>query len=65
MPGHVLRLTRDRLDPGARSAFPATNRVLYLLDGALTVDGKDVPGDSAWHRAGAGYRRGARLATTA
>jgi hypothetical protein len=53
MPGHVLRLTRDRLDPGARSAFPATNRVLYLLDGALTVDGKDVPVDSAWHSAGA------------
>ncbi len=53
MPGHVLRLIRDRLDPGACSAFPATNRVLYLLDGALTVDGKSVPVNSAWRGAGA------------
>jgi quercetin dioxygenase-like cupin family protein len=53
MPGHVLRLTRDRMDPGARSALPATNRVLYLLDGALTVDGKSVPVNNAWHGVGA------------
>jgi hypothetical protein len=52
MLGHVLRLTRDRMDPGARSALPATNRVLYLLDGALTVDGKSVPVNNAWHGAG-------------
>lgn len=50
--GYVLRLTRDRLEAGSRLALPATNRVLYLLDGALTVDGKDVPVNSAWHGAG-------------
>ena len=49
----VLRLSRDRMDRGARSAFPATNRVLYLLDGSLSVDGKDVPVNNAWHGAGA------------
>jgi hypothetical protein len=53
MTAHILRLTRDVLPPASRSAFPATNRVLYLLDGALTVDGKDVPVNSAWHGAGA------------
>ncbi|HEV8615525.1 MAG TPA: hypothetical protein VGU22_08515 [Methylomirabilota bacterium] len=53
MADHVLRLTRDRLDPGARSALPATNRVLYVLEGALTVEGKNLPLDGAWHGAGA------------
>ena len=53
MTAYVLRLTRDVLAPRDRSGLPAMNRVLYLLDGALTVDGKDVPVDSAWHSAGA------------
>jgi hypothetical protein len=47
----ALHLWRDRLDPEARSALPATNRVLYVLDGALSVEG--VPVNSAWHGAGA------------
>jgi quercetin dioxygenase-like cupin family protein len=53
MPGHVLRLTRDRLAANARESLPATNRVLYLLEGALTVDGAGVPLNGAWHGAGA------------
>jgi quercetin dioxygenase-like cupin family protein len=53
MPGYVLRLTRDRMDAGARSALPATNRVLYLLDGALDVDGKSLPVNGAWQGGGA------------
>ena len=53
MAGHVLRLTRDRLDPGARAALPSTARVLYVLEGALTVDGKNVPLNAVWHGAGA------------
>lgn len=52
MATYLLRLSRDRLEPAARSALPATNRVLYLLEGALTVDGRDLPVDSAWHGAG-------------
>jgi hypothetical protein len=52
MPGHVLRLSRDRLEPAARTALPATNRVLYLLEGALSVDDRSVSVDSAWHGAG-------------
>ena len=52
MPGHVLRLSRDRLEPAARAALPATNRVLYLLEGSLTVDGRSVSVDAAWHGAG-------------
>jgi hypothetical protein len=47
----ALHLWHDRLDPGARSALPATNRVLYVLDGALSVDG--APVNSAWYGAGA------------
>jgi hypothetical protein len=53
MSGYALRLTRDRLDGGSRAALPAMNRVPYLLDGTLTVDGKDVLVNSAWHGAGA------------
>lgn len=39
MSTYELRLTRDRLDPGARyaTALPATNRVLYALSGDVTV----------------------------
>jgi quercetin dioxygenase-like cupin family protein len=53
MTAYMLRLTRDVLGPAERSAFPATNRVLYLLDGALTVSGESVPVNGAWHGAGA------------
>ena len=52
MADHVLRLSRDRLEPAARTALPATNRVLHLLEGALTVDGRSLAVDSAWHGAG-------------
>jgi hypothetical protein len=52
MADHVLRLHRDRLEPAARTALPATNRVLYVLEGALTVDGRHLAVDSAWHGAG-------------
>jgi len=53
MPAHVLRLSRDRLAPAARTALPPANRVLYLLEGALAVDGRALAVGSAWHGAGA------------
>jgi hypothetical protein len=53
MAGVVLRLMRDHLRPSTGAALPAMNRVLYLLDGELTVDGKNVPVNTAWHGAGA------------
>ena len=53
MAGPVLRLIRDHMRAHTRAALPALNRVLYLLEGALTVDGKDVPVNTAWHGAGA------------
>ena len=49
MTTYVLRLSRDHLESAARAALPAAARVLYLLDGAVTVDGRDLSGDSAWH----------------
>jgi hypothetical protein len=52
MAGHVLRLMRDHLQPNTRASLPAMNRVLYLLEGALSVDGKDLAVNSAWHGAG-------------
>ena len=48
----VLRLSRDRLEPDARTALPAVNRVLYLLEGGLTVDSRSLAVGSAWHGAG-------------
>lgn len=53
MLGQALRLTRDRLEPGSRSAFPLLHRVRYVLEGALVVDGTEVRPDSAWYGAGA------------
>lgn len=58
MSENVLRLTRDRLDAGARygQSLPSMNRILYVLDGDLTVEGggKQVPiaANSAWYGAG-------------
>ena len=53
MARHVLRLIRDRMAANTRASLPAMNRVLYLLEGALTVDGKSIPVNSAWHGAAA------------
>jgi hypothetical protein len=53
MTRHVLRLLRDRLARNAREPLPAMNRVLYLLEGALAVDGASAPLHGAWHGAGA------------
>jgi quercetin dioxygenase-like cupin family protein len=51
--GHALRLLRDRLDPGARLMLPALNRVLYVLEGAVSLDGADLHANEARHAAGA------------
>lgn len=57
MTGHLLRVTRDQLPPGGRYAepLPAMNRVLYVLDGDVTVEGGapvGVSANTAWHGAG-------------
>jgi hypothetical protein len=58
MTGHVLRLTRDRLGPGARLALAAGPRVLYVLEGEVAAEGAGEPAalaaNSAWHASGAG-----------
>jgi hypothetical protein len=64
MAGLVLRLMRDHLQANTRAALPAMNRVLYLLQGALNVDGKDVLVNSAWHGAGACSVAGGRAGAT-
>jgi quercetin dioxygenase-like cupin family protein len=54
MSKHVLRVTRDQLDAGGRYSepLPAMNRVLFVLDGDVTVE-TGAPGsvatNSAWH----------------
>lgn len=53
MGGFVLRLTRDHLQPNTGAALPPAHRILYVLDGTVTVDGKDVAAHTAWHGAGA------------
>jgi hypothetical protein len=64
MTRHVLRLLRDRLAPKTREPLPAMNRVLYLLEGALTVDGASVPLNGAWHGVGAGMAEAGREGAT-
>lgn len=58
MSGYALRLTRDRLEPGARLSRPAVNRVLYTVDGSLSLDptreAASVGANEARHAAGAG-----------
>lgn len=57
MSTYELRLTRDRLGPQGRyvSALPAMNRILYVLDGGLTVEAGGKPAvldpNTAWHGA--------------
>jgi quercetin dioxygenase-like cupin family protein len=71
MPTYLLRLTRDRMAAGApRGApLPGMNRVLYVLEGELSVDAGGTPvrvgAGEAWHGAGpyagAAGRSGATL----
>jgi len=59
----ALRLTRDRLDSLARLMLPPAPRVVYVLDGAMTVANRPptaeaglahpAPIHTAWHGAGA------------
>ena len=37
--GYVLRLMRDRLEPGGRLSLPPVNRVLYVVEGQLSIEG--------------------------
>jgi quercetin dioxygenase-like cupin family protein len=58
MTGYVLRLTRDQLAPAARydPPLPPGPRVLYVLDGDLTVEANGKPAlraaNSAWQGSG-------------
>ena len=51
--GYLLRLTRDRLEPGARLTLPALNRVLYIGQGEVTLGGSVLKENEARHAAGA------------
>ncbi len=58
MSRHALRLHEDRLAPGSRAApLPARNRIIYVVDGSLTVTEGGAPrtlaADTAWFGAGA------------
>ena len=53
MAGVVLRLTRDHLHGGTRTVWPPMPRILYVLEGAPRVEGKDVAASGAWHGVGA------------
>lgn len=52
---HTLRLLEDHLAPGARTALPSQNRVLYVRDGGIGADGAGhtvtVGAGAAWHGA--------------
>ena len=56
--GYRLRLTRDELEPQARlrAPLPPLNRVLYALDGQLSIEAgasrASLNANEAWHGAG-------------
>jgi hypothetical protein len=54
-----LRLTEDNLVPGEALSLevPGINRAIYVVHGAVTVNGKEYADDTAWHG-----RQTARLA---
>ena len=58
MNGHLLRLTRDRMEPGARdlAPLPPMCRVLYVLEGQLSIEAASTQvslnANEAWHGAG-------------
>jgi quercetin dioxygenase-like cupin family protein len=51
--GYLIRLTRDALPPGGRLALPPMTRVLYVLEGQLSIEGATLTANEARHRAGA------------
>ena len=50
-----LRLVADTLPAGGTLALPADgiNRVVYVVHGAMAVDGRNYASDTAWHGRGA------------
>ena len=51
---HVLRISRDALEPGGRVALAGAPRVLYLVSGAARLDpGDALAPERAWHGDGA------------
>ena len=58
--GYRLRLMRDRLEPGARLSLPPVNRVLYVLEGQLSIEGATLGANDARHRAGVHHASGDR-----
>jgi hypothetical protein len=53
---YLLRLTRDVLRARHRGSLPALPRILYMLDGQLSIDSggaqASLKGNEAWHGAG-------------
>ena len=61
--GFLMRLMRDRLPPGGRLSLPPTNRVLYVVDGQLSIEGATLTANQGRHRAGACFAASADGAT--
>ena len=60
---YLLRLTRDRLEPGGRLSLPAVNRVLYVVEGQLSIEGATLTANQAAHRSGSSFAASAGGAT--
>src|SRR5206468_1461842 len=45
--GYLLRLIRDRLEPGGRLSLPPTNRVLYVVYAQLSIEGATLTANEA------------------
>jgi len=53
----VLRLYEDILSDGAALALPALPRMIFLVHGAVSVEGRSVNEGEAWHGEGAASPR--------
>jgi hypothetical protein len=51
---YELRLVADDIASGGEMAFPAdgVNRVVYVVHGAIAIDGQELGEDRAWHGRG-------------
>jgi hypothetical protein len=49
---YLMRLTQDQLPQGGRLSLPPANRVLYVADGQLSIEGATLTANQAAHRSG-------------
>src|SRR5438094_3630326 len=61
----VMRLTEDTISGGAPAvALPALPRVIFVVHGVVTIGGRRLHDDEAWHGTGAATMRAGKDGVT-